>query len=299
LAHCSINCENPGKQFRNPPSAKVWGRLHIWSQKNHKTHGGILSNEDEGLFDLIKSEIGHWRRKTWSFEDVGAHWDATEDYDDINSETYSYFRRFVDGLRMSDIPSGSRVLDICARTGNGSVYFYEHKKIQSVVCADVSIKMGNICVQRLQEAGISEYLWIPIGDYILPFPDASFDAVLCFETVEHFSHPDRLVMEIGRITRSGGTLVLTTPNVLWEPIHALAAVTGYHHSEGPHRFIPYRRLVGMVERSGFEIVNAETTVLVPGGPEFLIKFGEWIEARTRATLMPLLGLRRIVIGRKM
>ncbi|KKM62505.1 hypothetical protein LCGC14_1521020, partial [marine sediment metagenome] len=69
-------------------------------------------------------EIQHWRRREWSFADVGAHWDATEDYDDINAETYSYFRRFVDGLRLSDLPSGARVLDICARSGNGTLLRY-------------------------------------------------------------------------------------------------------------------------------------------------------------------------------
>lgn len=257
-----------------------------------------MSVKKHGVLDLIKKEIGHWQRRTWSFADVGAHWDATEDYDDINSETYSYFRRFVDGLRLSDIPSGSRILDICARTGNGSVYFHQHGKIQSVVCADVSFRMGNICIQRLQEAGVEEYLWVPVLDYTLPFESGGFDAVLCFETVEHFPEPDRLVQELGRITRSGGVLVLTTPNVLWEPVHALAAITGYHHSEGPHRFIPYRRLVNMVETAGFEITKAETTVLIPGGPDFLVRMGEWVEVRSRRTLMPLLGLRRILIARK-
>jgi hypothetical protein len=54
----------------------------------------------------------------------------------------------------------------------------------------------------------------------------------------------------------------------------------------------------MVEDAGFAIERVETTVLIPGGPKFLIKMGEWIEKRTRHSLMPLLGLRRIVIGRK-
>jgi hypothetical protein len=81
-------------------------------------------------------------------------------------------------------------------------------------------------------------------------------------------------------------------------VHALAAITGAHHSEGPHRFVRYRRLVDMVERAGFEIVEAETTVLVPGGPEWLIRFGDWLETRTRHTLMPWLGLRRVLICRK-
>ena len=87
-------------------------------------------------------EIQHWLRRDWSFADVGAHWDATEDYDDINAETYSYFRRFVDGLRLSDLPVGARVLDICARTGNGTLYFHQHGKVGSAVCADVSAKDG-------------------------------------------------------------------------------------------------------------------------------------------------------------
>ena len=246
-----------------------------------------------------KIEVGHWRRKHWTFAEVGAHWDATEDYDDINSETYSYFRRFIDGLRLSNLPPANRVLDICARTGNGTTYFYQHGKVASAVCADVSAKMGQICMQRVRESGLQDFTWLQISDYSLPFEAAAFDAVLCFETVEHVSEPERLVTELGRLTRPGGVLVLTTPSVLWEPVHALAAITGYHHSEGPHRFIAYRRLERMIRQAGFAIEQAETTVLVPGGPKFLVRLGEWIEARSRRTLMPLLGLRRIFIGRKL
>jgi hypothetical protein len=87
--------------------------------------------------------------------------------------------------------------------------------------------------------------------------------------------------------------------VLWEPVHALAAITGLHHSEGPHRFIRYRRLRHMVEAAGFQIEQAETTVLIPGGPAPLIKLGEWLEEHTQNWLMPWLGLRRILICRKL
>ena len=93
-------------------------------------------------------------------------------------------------------------------------------------------------------------------------------------------------------------MILTTPNVLWEPVHALAAITGYHHSEGPHRFIRYGRLKRMVREAGFVIEKSETTVLAPGGPQKLIDLSDQIEAHTRRTLMPLLGLRRILICRK-
>ena len=263
-------------------------------------HPGVNIPKTAGDSALVRTreEVGHWLRPEWSFADVGAHWDATEDYDDINAETYSYFRRFVDGLRLSNLPDHARVLDICARTGNGTLYFYQHGKVGSAVCADVSAKMGEICRQRLHEDGFYDFTWLQVFDYPLPLRTAEFDAILCFESVEHFSHPERLVQELARVTKPGGTLILTTPNLLWEPVHALAAITGLHHSEGPHHFLSYGRLIRMVQDAGFVIEENETTVLVPGGPEWLVSLGERIEERTRHSLMPLLGLRRVLICRK-
>lgn len=250
------------------------------------------------LWRRTRIEVAHWLRPQWSFADVGAHWDATEDYDDINEETYSYFRRFVDGLRLSNLPDHAHILDLCARTGNGTLYFYEHGKVGSAVCADVSSRMGEICRQRLREGGFNDFVWLQLFDYPLPLASYTFDAILCFESVEHLPYPERLVCELGRVIKPGGIMILTTPNVLWEPVHALAAITGLHHSEGPHRFICFSHLLQMIEDAGFQVEEAETTVLVPGGPAWLVKIGEWIENRTRKSLMPALGLRRVLICRK-
>jgi SAM-dependent methyltransferase len=250
------------------------------------------------LFARIRNEVDYWLRSEWSFAEVGEHWDETEDYDDINRMTYSYSRRFVDGLRLSKLPSGGRVLDFCARTGNGAAYFFQQGKLDFVVCADVSEKMGQICIQKLHEDGLNKYAWIPIGGYEFPFGDDVFDTVLCFETIEHFPDPEQLLKELGRVTQPGGTLILTTPNVLWEPVHAFAAITGLHHSEGPHRFIRYHRLLGLIRAAGFNIQQVETTVLVPAGPKALISVGEWLEKNLPDSLMRVLGLRRVIIGKK-
>lgn len=252
------------------------------------------------LLTRIRQEIAHWTRPTWSFAMLEEHFDElAADYDEINEGAHSYFRRFTDTLRAAELPDNAYMLDVCARTGNGTAYFYRHGKVGRAVCADVSREMGKLCAARLQDAGFDDYRWVQLKDYQWPFADEAFDVVLSLESVEHFDRPDLFIGELGRVTRPGGTLILSTPNVLWEPVHALAAVTTLHHSEGPHRFVPYRRLRQLVSLAGFQIQHAETTVLIPAGPAWLLDLGARLEESARQSLMPLLGLRRILICHKL
>jgi SAM-dependent methyltransferase len=50
--------------------------------------------------------------------------------------------------------------------------------------------------------------------YALPFADSSLDLVTCNVVVEHLDHPARAFAEVARCLRSGGTLVIKTPNLL-------------------------------------------------------------------------------------
>ena len=47
----------------------------------------------------------------------------------------------------------------------------------------------------------------------LPFASNSFNVVIIKHIVEHLPDPQRAINEIGRITESGGTLILATPNL--------------------------------------------------------------------------------------
>ena len=46
----------------------------------------------------------------------------------------------------------------------------------------------------------------------LPFDDDSFDLVWCSEVIEHLNDPEFSLNDLRRITKPGGTLLLTTPN---------------------------------------------------------------------------------------
>lgn len=256
----------------------------------------------KGFVDRVCQECkyifdSHVRNRNWSLVEVGRFWDSVADYDDINAQTYSYFRRFLDGYKLCDIPDGSYVLDICARTGNGAKYFYEQGKVEKVVCADVSEVFQNICRENLEKNGIP-FDTVLFDRYELPFPENEFDAILCFETIEHFSQPLTFLQELYRLLKPGSQMVLTCPNLLWEPVHSLAMILNLHHSEGPHRFLTRKRLVSTVRDAGFLITKEVSTVIIPGGPETMTHFGEYLEESLPRFLVSLLALRRIIVCQK-
>lgn len=49
----------------------------------------------------------------------------------------------------------------------------------------------------------------------LPYPDESFDTVVCTETIEHVVDVDCLVSEARRVLKPTGSLLLTTPNLAY------------------------------------------------------------------------------------
>ena len=86
-----------------------------------------------------------------------------------------------------------------------------------------------------------------------------------------------------------------TPNTLWEPVHWLAAVTGLHHSEGPHRDVSRREIMEGLEAAGLRIVAERTAVLVPAGPEPLVRLGRRIEDWLPDIVLRIIALRRMFL----
>ena len=76
-----------------------------------------------------------------------------------------------------------------------------------LVAADVSREAIGRAGKRLPEA--RTVLLEP--DEPLPFDDASFDLVLCAETIEHVRDVQLLLSEARRVLRPGGELAVTTP----------------------------------------------------------------------------------------
>ena len=80
------------------------------------------------------------------------------------------------------------------------------------------------------------------GDALhLPFPDATFDRVICSEVLEHIPDDLAAMRELTRVLRAGGTMAITVPRFGPELIN-WALSDEYHNVPGGHIRI-YRRRV--------------------------------------------------------
>jgi len=106
-------------------------------------------------------------------------------------------------LLVAAIGRGKRVLDLGCRSGALTRHFLDGNSV-------VGLDVDPAALEKAAALGIE-----PVRANVeepLPFEDASFDAVVAGELLEHLQFPDALVAEIRRVLRPGGVLAGSVPN---------------------------------------------------------------------------------------
>jgi SAM-dependent methyltransferase len=89
----------------------------------------------------------------------------------------------------------------------------------------------------------------------LPLADGDFDHVVMLAVLEHLSRPEPVLRETYRLLAPGGSLILTWPSALVDPIlkvlHAMGMVSDEMESDEHQKRIPVAALQGMLEHVGF------------------------------------------------
>jgi ubiquinone/menaquinone biosynthesis C-methylase UbiE len=111
-------------------------------------------------------------------------------------------------LGLLDIAAGERVLDVGC--GSGAVTREIAKRVGSrglAVGLDPSPALLAVARELAEETGFGDRIQFREGNALrLPFPDGSFDAVVCVTVLSHVPSGEAAIPELVRVLRSGGRL---------------------------------------------------------------------------------------------
>jgi methionine biosynthesis protein MetW len=124
------------------------------------------------------------------------------------------------------------LLDVGCGTGDIAMLI----KSEMPDCQVSGVDISDEAVAKANNRGITARV-CNLDEQPIPFDKASFDLVICGEVIEHLLDPDRLLDEVHRVLRPGGTAVFTTPNLAaW--YNRLALLLGFQpfHTSPSMRF---------------------------------------------------------------
>jgi SAM-dependent methyltransferase len=121
------------------------------------------------------------------------------------------------------------VIDVACGVGYGTEFI--GPGCERVIGLEIAEEAIAIARERYRQ----ENVWFVRGNAEqLPFPDASADAITCFEGIEHFVDPQIHLSEVARVLKPAGTYVVSTPH---PDAHAHGEDNPFHlHEFDPLRF---------------------------------------------------------------
>ena len=144
-------------------------------------------------------------------EELTFRGEAAALYDEAFAHVTAYFMPFL--LRATGVAPGMRVVDIATGTGlSAQAALAVVGPAGHLTAADVSPAMVAKARERLGDAP-NVSVSVEEGQ-ALPFPDASFDAVLCNLGLMFFPDPVRGLIEFRRVLRPGGRVAVSVNTVV-------------------------------------------------------------------------------------
>lgn len=152
-----------------------------------------------------------------------------------NEADMAFKRRVATIFEWIDPQDGDLILD--APCGRG---FYLNMLRYASDCTLVGLELDAeiIAKARRNTAHLPNVMLNNASLYALPYADASFDAVIMSEVLEHLSHDVQALREVYRVLKPGGVVAITVPNAnypfWWDPINkTLETLFNRHIQHGP------------------------------------------------------------------
>jgi 2-polyprenyl-3-methyl-5-hydroxy-6-metoxy-1,4-benzoquinol methylase len=126
---------------------------------------------------------------------------------DLQRDELIYAEHLARYRLAAQLVSGRRVLDAGCGEGYGTRLL-----VAGGATSVVGVDIDEQTVAHARERYGLDFRVSDVAE--LPFEDASFDVIVCFETIEHVADAARVLAELRRVLANEGLLVVSTPNAL-------------------------------------------------------------------------------------
>jgi len=164
--------------------------------------------------------------------------------------------RANEALAVKTVKLPSPVLDLGCGDGRFALFTFGPKKIEVGLDKD---KKG---VTKAERSGV--YKKVVVADAVkMPFRGGSFASVVANSVLEHLENLDKALVEIARVLKKGGFLVLTVPTPLVSDYQFWRFIPGY--AEFKRKFWRHINYFGKkewqkrLEKAGFKLISVRRT----------------------------------------
>jgi len=119
--------------------------------------------------------------------------------------TRFFYPRIAATIRGLCIPRGARILEVGVGTGLSLEAYPPHSEVTGI---DLAPEMLEQAQRKVTREGWRHIRLLPMNALDLQFPEGSFDYVTAFHVVSVVPDHDRLMGEIYRVCKPGGTVVI-------------------------------------------------------------------------------------------
>lgn len=195
-------------------------------------------------------------------QDIGQNsWITADEYD-----------RFISWLRLEP---QHHLLEVASGSGGPARYLAERAQCR-VTGIDANESGVATATQSLAESDLRDLVSFKVVDATapLPFPDDSFDGLMCIDSMNHLPNRLSVFREWHRVLRPGRRAVFTDPVLITGPVTndelALRSLVGVF------LFVPPGANEQMIHNAGFELVQQEDV-----SENCALVAGRWHDARQR------------------
>lgn len=110
---------------------------------------------------------------------------------------------------VSMLPVSGNLLDVAIGTADLSLELLRQEKAEHITGLDLSSEMMRIGESKVASKGLSSRVTFELGSALdMPYADSCFDAVTCAFGVRNFSDLDKGLVEMFRVLRPGGQVMI-------------------------------------------------------------------------------------------